>query len=137
MLGFQPVSFERAIQFDGNYDGMHAVNSNLHDYKVWDEMLDAAIIVSTESDNVYGWREQAEAERRDKGEGAMSPDEVKAFCDRYMPSYEAYMGDVKFKHIDESKVLRFNLDPKRRPFVDAADVEKLESVVAAKSKYTL
>ena len=97
-------------------------------------MLDAAIIVSTESDNVYGWREQAEAERRDKGEGAMSPDEVKVFCDRYMPSYEAYMGDVKFNHIDESKVLRFNLDPKRRPFVEAGDVENLESVMTAKSK---
>ena len=60
----------------------------------------------------------------------MSPDEIKLFCDRYMPSYEAYMGDVKFKHIDESKVLRFNLDPKRRPFVDAADVKNLESVEA-------
>ena len=135
MLGFQPVSFERAIQFDGDYDGMHAVNSNLCDYKVWDEMLDAAIIVSTESNNVYKWREQAEAELREKGNGAMSPNEVKVFCDRYMPSYEAYMGDVKFNHIDESKVLRFNLDPKRRPSVEAGDVENLESVVTAKSKF--
>ena len=66
---------------------MYFVNYKLNKYKVWDKMLDAAIIVSTESDNVYSWREQAEADLRDKGNGAMSPDEVKMFCDRYMPSY--------------------------------------------------
>ena len=43
---------------------MYLVNEKLHDYKVWDEILDAAIIVSTESGNVYSWREQAEAELR-------------------------------------------------------------------------
>ena len=64
MLGYQPLSKERAIEFDGEYEGMYLVNEKLHDYKVWDEILDAAIIVSTESGNVYSWREQAEAELR-------------------------------------------------------------------------
>ena len=40
------------------------------------------------------WREDAEAERRATGGGAMSADDVVDFVDRYYPSYEAYLPEL-------------------------------------------
>ena len=57
---------------------MDIVNQYLEDYSVWEEKLDAAILVSVEdSEIVFNWIEQAEKKRRDAGESAMSELEVK------------------------------------------------------------
>ena len=57
---------------------MDIVNKYLEEYSMWEEKLDAAILVSVEdSEIVFNWIEQAEKKRRDAGEGAMSELEVK------------------------------------------------------------
>jgi len=57
---------------------MDIVNQYLEDYSVWEEKLDAAILVSVEDSKiVFDWREQPEKERRDAGEGAMTELEVR------------------------------------------------------------
>jgi pantothenate kinase-related protein Tda10 len=57
---------------------MEIVNRYLKEYSLWEEKLDAAILVSVEDSKiVFNWREQPEKERRDAGEGAMSELEVR------------------------------------------------------------
>jgi len=57
---------------------MDIVNQYLEDYSVWEEKLDAAILVSVEDSKIiFDWREQPEKERRDAGEGAMTELEVR------------------------------------------------------------
>lgn len=97
---------------------MAQVNENLKLYKEWDEQLDCLIAISVpEPSVVFDWREQAEAVRREAGEGAMSKESVKKFCDRYIPSYEAYMKDCGISSIAKDKTLKFMLSPERKPYL--------------------
>lgn len=71
---------------------MEVVNKALDEFYNWEQQFDAAILVGVEDSSVvFDWREQAEKERRDAGEGAMTKEEVKEFCNRFMPSYDAYL----------------------------------------------
>jgi len=89
MLGFSPVSEDNKVIKEN--PGMDTVNKVLAEYYVWENKFDAAILVGVEDSNiVFNWREQAEKMRRDIGEGAMSVEEVKNFCNRFLPSYDAY-----------------------------------------------
>lgn len=94
-------------------------------YKQWDEMLDAAMLVSVPDPSiVFQWREQAEKSMRNAGKGAMTEEEVKAFCDRYMPSYEAYMNRLAQDGIEGvalEKTLRFSLREDRQPYVSDSE----------------
>lgn len=61
--------------------------------------------------------------RRDIGEGAMSVEEVKNFCNRFLPSYDAYSENLFEKGMVTSNVgmdrtLKFKLDNSRTPVVD-------------------
>ena len=81
---------------------MGQVNENLKKYHVWDALLDSVMVITVpDSSIVFDWREQAEKPRREAGYGAMSKEEVMAFCDRYMPSYETYMDSIKLKVPEE------------------------------------
>ena len=86
---------------------MEKVNELLEHYVSWEKRFDAAIVISAASnDFVYQWREQAEAMRRDKGEGAMSQADVKKFCDRFMPSYDIYCSKLNKEGIDGVEKVR-------------------------------
>ena len=75
--------------------GMQQVNEHLKRYYSLYLKLDAAIVVGIEDSSiVYNWREDQEELLRRQGSGAMTEKEVKTFCDRFMPSYETYMGDL-------------------------------------------
>ena len=102
---------------------MFRVNETLEQYSMWEEKFDAAILVSVEDSKVvFDWREQAEKVRRDAGEGAMSKEEVKAFCSRFLPSYNAYCPKLSTEgipeHVPQSRTLNFRLDKDRTPYID-------------------
>ena len=76
---------------------MLQVNTFMSDYeKLWHPYFDSMILVGIEDPAyVYKWREQAETtQRRSKGLGAMSQEEIVKFCSRYMPSYHYYMDNL-------------------------------------------
>lgn len=120
MLGFQPIK-ESNKSIDSQ-PGMDIVNQYLEDYSVWEEKLDAAILVSVEDSKIiFDWREQPEKERRDAGEGAMTELEVRSFCSRFLPSYDAYCPRLSSEgmpeHVDSSRTLNFRLSEDRVPYV--------------------
>ena len=108
MLGFHPVSSDKIES-----NAMKKVNELLGQYKVWEDKYDSAIIIGADPEYVYEWREQAEKARRDAGEGAMTKEEVKTFCDRFMPSYQIYGSKLiedGVAGVDESRTLKFMLN---------------------------
>lgn len=121
MLGFQPIDpSEKVITKE---PGMEKINEVLKQYSMWEEKFDAAILVSVEDSKVvFDWREQAEKVRRDAGEGAMSEKEIKQFCSRFIPSYDAYCPKLSSEgipeHVDPQRTLNFRLDSNRTPYVD-------------------
>lgn len=53
--------------------------------------VDALVCISAADVHyVYGWREQAEAETRARGAGGLTPEQIRAFVDGFMPCYEQY-----------------------------------------------
>lgn len=52
----------------------------------------------------------------------MTVEEVKKFCSRFMPSYDAYMENLGAKgiegHVSMERTLNFKLSPAREPVVD-------------------
>lgn len=59
------------------------------------EKFNAWLIFSVDDlEVVYRWREQAEKMARDQGHGAMTPDQVKKFVDRYMPVYHLFTPEL-------------------------------------------
>lgn len=57
----------------------------------------------------------------------MTEEEVKAFCDRYMPSYEAYMSNLSRDGIEgvaRENTLTFKLRQDRQPYVAQPDESK-------------
>jgi D-glycerate 3-kinase len=99
MLGFQPVENPPA--------GMELVNEHLANYKVWDDLFDSCILLTVPDNNiVYQWREQAEEKLREEGQGAMTPEQMSVFINRFMPSYNFPQG---------LSGLKFQLDFNRKP----------------------
>lgn len=99
MLGYQPVPDNDAKKLDSK---MQEVNENLKNYQKWYEMIDAAVAISVPDPKViYDWNGVPDLERQ-------------------MPSYQTYMNSVQFD-LDESKMLRFNIDEMKRPYVQNAD----------------
>ena len=71
---------------------MDEVNMLLPQYEAWEKKFDSLLAIGvTDPSIVYLWREQAEHVRRVAGEGALTKEEIKEFCDRFMPSYDLYM----------------------------------------------
>lgn len=70
---------------------MEAINRDLANYEQLWQFFDFFIYFKTDTlDNVYLWRQQQEDNLiRQRGSG-MSPKEVRAFVDRYMPMYCLY-----------------------------------------------
>lgn len=115
MLGFQPVP--QACDDLMAFPGMDEVNTRLASYRACNDLLDAAVLVKVANfDYVFEWREQAEQQRRNAGQGAMSRNEVKEFCSRYMPSYYLYSDSLFTRgvaHVPAARTVRFQLDKNR------------------------
>ncbi|PFH32865.1 glycerate kinase [Besnoitia besnoiti] len=71
---------------------MKPINKSLKQYEEIDALVDAWLILQVDDlQRVYGWRlEQEQALKASSGSG-MSDEEVKAFVDRSVPAYKAYL----------------------------------------------
>lgn len=98
------------------------VNRLLRQYdSAWHSFIDAAICIGIRDPSlVYQWREQAEEDqRRSKGLEAMSSEEIKRFCDRFLPAYKLYL-DSLMEHgllADKSREVEYYLDKNRVPYL--------------------
>ena len=126
MLGFDRNSVSRDTIRD-RFPGMEIVHDYIGKYKSWISKLDAALIAGVEDISiVYKWREEAEKMNREKGLGAMSAEEVKIFCDRYMPSYHTYAPKLYangIRGVSSERSLQFMLNAEREPVVSACPAE--------------
>ena len=97
--------------------GYEAVQGHLDEFAPVHAALDAFVVVKArEMHYVYEWREEAEAERRARGDGAMTQAEVRAFVDRYMPSYQRCLGRLYERGpLPADRTLRFTIDRSRSP----------------------
>lgn len=78
--------------------------------------FDAFIVIRVPDINVvYTWREQAEQGLRDQGRGAMTPDEVRKFVDRYMPVYHLYIPALYAVDLVPGATLHVTIDAERQP----------------------
>jgi len=99
---------------------MRNVDAYLSEFDATYAQLDAFVVVQAVCARyVYAWREQAEQERRARGEGAMDAEQVVKFVDRYYPSYEQYLPQLYTSSpCAEDRTLRFWIDGDRRPCRD-------------------
>jgi len=118
MLGYEEID-ESTLQFVD--EGMPEVNKLQRQYaENWHPYFDACILVGVEdTDYVYDWREQAEIEqRRSKGLGALSSEEIKKFCYRFMLSYKNYLNRLMIFGISGiDRCLKFYLSKSRVPYI--------------------
>ena len=126
MLGFDGKDISRDT-IRKQFPGMEIVHDYIGKYDSWISKLDAALIAGVEDINVvYKWREEAEKKNRDQGLGAMSSEEVKIFCDRYMPSYRTYAPKLYaegIRGVSSERTLQFMLNAEREPVVSACPAE--------------
>lgn len=117
MLGFRPL-LESDPQLKAN-EKLAEVNRYLADYKRWDELIDAWIVVEVEDiDVIYNWRLEAEQQMREKKgkQGSMTDDQVADFVSRFVPAYKAYLKPFYSQAaLDENSTLCFLIDSKRKP----------------------
>ena len=128
MVGHQPVDPSESYYIDAN-PGMDFVNEQLKNYSQWDELYDAAILVNVEDANiVFKWREAQEQSRRDSGAGALTQDEVKTFCKRFIPSYDAYMLNMAKNGIEgkvaKDRTLGYKISSEKLVQIDGVDFPK-------------
>jgi D-glycerate 3-kinase len=140
-VGFQPLSDaaieeKYALARDGklpvNTPAQHQlahlleVNANLRRYCdafMGPQHFDFFIHIDTDDlRNVYAWRLQQEHKMLEAKGSGMSDDQVRAFVDGYMPSYEVYLEKLRGGLFGEKgRMLRVVLDRERR-------VEKVEEL---------
>ena len=96
---------------------MRNVDAYLAEFDETYAQLDAFVVVQAIcAKYVYAWREQAERERRVRGEGAMDAEQVVKFVGRYYPSYEQYLPQLYVTSpCAEDRTLRYWIDENRRP----------------------
>ncbi|OAL48537.1 P-loop containing nucleoside triphosphate hydrolase protein [Pyrenochaeta sp. DS3sAY3a] len=140
-VGFQPLP-DAAIEekYDLAHDGklpvntpaqhqlahLLEVNANLRRYCdafMGPQHFDFFIHIDTDDlRNVYAWRLQQEHKMLEAKGSGMSDDQVRAFVDGYMPSYEVYLEKLREGLFEEKgRMLRVVLDRERR-------VEKVEEL---------
>ncbi|CAE7260514.1 GLYK, partial [Symbiodinium pilosum] len=75
MLGFKPlVNPEAAADI---HPGLRLVNEKLKGYQAWDDLVDSFCVLAVEDiDQVYVWRQQAEAAMKKTQGSGMDADEV-------------------------------------------------------------
>jgi D-glycerate 3-kinase len=72
------------------------VNSCLHDYNTLTDLLDAFIHIDAEdTEYVYSWRQEQEAQLRQERGAGMTDEQVIKFVDAYYPAYELFTDRVR------------------------------------------
>ncbi|KAG5175588.1 P-loop containing nucleoside triphosphate hydrolase protein [Tribonema minus] len=121
MLGFQPLEEGSALL--QRSAGLPQVNEALAAYGAIHALVDAWVVVKVRDlACVRRWRKQAEAAMVRRGAAGMSPAEVDAFVDRFVPAYLAYLPRLYTEGPDGGRgkpLLSVTLDKARRPIPDA------------------
>lgn len=118
MLGYEEIPESDLLYKE---EGMIEVNRLQKQYaENWHPYFDACILVGIEdTDYVYDWREQAEIEqRRSKGLGSLSSEQIRQFCYRFMLSYKNYLNLLMMHGIKSvDRCLKFYLSKDRVPYI--------------------
>ena len=97
------------------------MNQLLEKYKIWNLLFDSALIAGVDDiDIVYNWRADSTQERRGMMEAELSPEELTAFCNKFMPSYDCYLKPLMeegIPNVPDNRTLRFKLSEDRRAFL--------------------
>ncbi len=87
MLGFAPV----ALELVAHDPALAEINARLADYRPWTERLDALLhLTIADPTQVVTWRCQAEAHARAQGRPALTPAEVEAYAQTFVPALALY-----------------------------------------------
>ncbi|CCD24542.1 putative ATP-dependent kinase NDAI_0D02280 [Naumovozyma dairenensis CBS 421] len=120
-IGFEPImkTFEENDLLKGD---MADVNAKLFMYSdlMWNnpEINSLAIVFAADNiDNIYEWRKQQEHASIAKNGSGMTDEQVKAFIDRYYPSYQLYFENlVRGEKLGSVATLTLGLDINRRVY---------------------
>ena len=124
MQGFTSVEDDEGL--DEIHSGIGEVNEILRGYDDMWALMDAWLVIQVKQlDCIYEWRLQAEKAMKEKfgQDKGMSDDEVKAFVDKYIPAYKAYLPQLydSDKHVQnlgcgsKDDVFMFEVDSTRSP----------------------
>ncbi|GLD95162.1 hypothetical protein PINS_up003787 [Pythium insidiosum] len=91
---------------------MKPINAALAQYERIYKLMDALVIMKVaNAEWVYKWREQQEGHLRAAQRPALSPEQVRDFVDRFMPTYKAYLaglyaipGSVEYRQYQSSAI---------------------------------
>ena len=124
MLGFKPLLVDDDVNTTTGIndleldDNMKEINEYLKQYETWDSLMDQWLIIQVDDiSNVYQWRLQAEIAMRERGNPAMTDDQVKDFVERYMPAYHTYLPGLYMneRKFDGKPLLKIHVDESRSP----------------------
>lgn len=113
-LGFTPVDDDTTL-VDPN---LADVNRYMHDFASCYDQLDAMLVVEVDDlECVYEWRAQPEREAIAAGKPGLSPEQIRDFVDRFMPSYKQYTPRLYGydNPVFPGKELHIKIDAQRRP----------------------
>ena len=124
MQGFTSVEDDEGL--DEIHSGIGEVNEILRGYDDMWALMDVWLVIQVKQlDCIYEWRLQAEKAMKEKfgQDKGMSDDEVKAFVDKYIPAYKAYLPQLydSDKHVQnlgcgsKEDVFMFEVDSTRSP----------------------
>jgi D-glycerate 3-kinase len=117
MRGFSSIGQEEATKIE---QPMGMVDERLRAYKgQWDAHVHAWLVIKVGNPEwVFKWRLEAEQKMKAAGKDGMSDDGVRAFVNRYLPAYRAYLlalyksgpatsrqGHLLYVEVDETRAL--------------------------------
>ena len=83
-LGFVPVATPLPL--------LQGPNEALRAYTAWLELLEGLILLKAPTlEQIVAWRMEAERVRRQRGEGAMSEEDCRAYARSFLPAYQAWL----------------------------------------------
>lgn len=94
----------------------HEINQFLGKYHPWNEELDSFIqLVPQDLGYIPDWRIEAEERMKAQGKPGMSPEEIRAYIDKFIPAYQTYLPGL-LAHPPAAKArIRITLQRNRLP----------------------
>jgi D-glycerate 3-kinase len=109
MLGFHELP-EKQLDHE-----LRISNGMLGAYDAWTKRLDAFVLLEAgELDLIVKWRIDSEQQRRKKGEKTMSDADARAYIERFLPVYRAYVPELK-TNPPTSELMHVLLGENRQP----------------------
>jgi D-glycerate 3-kinase len=115
MLGMRPLGAGRIEP------SLRAPDDALDAYAAWHARLDGLVVLTTrDPESIVRWRVEAERERREAGQGALSDEEAEAYVRRFLPAYRAWVPGLIADPPCAGPTLFVELGPDRAPLASRA-----------------